>query len=293
MASAYANDYEEFGLDVIESYTAIHYGPLSFHEADRNHQENFMGGSYSMARASSSDGLIVNRLYDNQNAGPLGQYFTLDKREGNLGTMIDLAIHPSWNRMSQSRSLWIPQGFAVFIGRASSQRTPTGGHLLGGGLQVFIPNAYLNYIQQAQSGDSFARMNAIRNGLAAQNTFLENYSSKSNEVSKSYLDAYLSKTNLASLSKNGNNVKNLPQAFRDALQKKNEGQSIAYKNPDDYPKGNYLIHAENLHLPNGKVIQLKLNSQMRYDGATTRSYTSGRTQVTETTHHYTIIYEWS
>lgn len=203
-----------------------------------------------------------------------------------------MAIDPDWNRLTMNRSVWIPPGFVFFIGVAAPQRTKVGS-LYGGGVQIFVPINTLKYIYDAQTSDPSKRRQAILQGLREQATFLENYVKDLNQVSKRFVEDYMSKANVTRLFRNGNNLSNVPQAFRKALNESGSVSGISFKNPDDYPKGTYVLHRERIQLLNGAQIDMQLSCRLRYDGSTTRTYMSGKTKVNETTYKYTIIFEWS
>ena len=288
---SYEDAIEELGLGLVENYSAIDYGPLSYHENKKKHAGNFNGGSYSLVSTNRTHGIIVYRLYDNDRSNEYGQYLILEKKAGNLATQIDLAVFPDWNKMTLNKTLWIPPSFLFFVGTASSQKKSTG-FLHGGGLQVFIPNVYLKHIHEAQTNDSHKRNKAIIDGLKAQIQFFQDYTIELQVVTEKYLKDFTSETNVLLLFKNGNNFKNLPSSIKEALKEYGTGQSISAKDANHYPKGTYVVHRETLHLPNGKKINLALDVSMRFDGQSFRKYKSGNTIINETTYKYTIIYEW-
>jgi hypothetical protein len=287
----YETTIKDLNLNVVKRYTAQDYGPLSYHEKSNYHANNFRGASYCMVN-SKHGGTIVHRLYDGKKAKEMGQYFLCENRAGNLATRLDMAIHPDWNKLTMNKEVWIPPGFAFFIGVAAPQQTKKYS-LLGGGCQIFIPNSTLKHIYAAQTDDPLKRQQGILQGLQEQVVFFENYSKDLNEVSKSYIKDYMSQANVTRLAKYGNNLANLPMAFRRALNESGSKSGVTFANPNDYPKGTYVIHRERLKLPNGNYVNLQLSSRLRYDGSSTRTYMSGKTKVIETTHKFTIIYTWS
>ncbi|MFT0745618.1 hypothetical protein NW855_16540 [Synechococcus sp. RC10B2] len=94
-------------------------------------RNSFRGVSYEEIK----EPLIVYRLYGGK-ARQLGRWFMLQRPQGRLQATIDYAIRPEWgNTLERLVALCLPRGTRVFVEPAAPQ-----GGLVGGGLQVFVPD---------------------------------------------------------------------------------------------------------------------------------------------------------
>jgi len=89
----------------------------------------------SVSYVEIKEPLIVYRLYGGE-ASQLGRWFMLQRPQGRLQATIDYGIRPEWgNTLERLVALRLPRGTRVFVGPAAPQ-----GGLVGGGLQVFVPD---------------------------------------------------------------------------------------------------------------------------------------------------------
>jgi hypothetical protein len=89
----------------------------------------------SVSYVEIKEPLIVYRLYGGE-ASQLGRWFMLQRPQGRLRATIDYGIRPEWgNTLERLVALRLPRGTRVFVGPAAPQ-----GGLVGGGLQVFVPD---------------------------------------------------------------------------------------------------------------------------------------------------------
>jgi len=94
-------------------------------------RNSFRGVSYEEIK----EPLIVYRLYGGK-ARQLGRWFMLQRPQGRIQATIDYGIRPEWgNTLERLVALRLPRGTRVFVGPAAPQ-----GGLVGGGLQVFVPD---------------------------------------------------------------------------------------------------------------------------------------------------------
>jgi hypothetical protein len=97
----------------------------------------FRGGSYT--RTVLQDEITLYRVYGGK-AGPVGPYWSRTRPSGPLQTQIDLALNPAWgNTLERVATARVPAGTAIYEGAAAPQAIGSGGSLIGGGSQVYIP----------------------------------------------------------------------------------------------------------------------------------------------------------
>lgn len=279
---------EKAGLKVIRSYKGMDYGPLDFYYEESTGLKlpgikssyanvpstNFIGGSYLLATPKEGTTLTLYRLYGGQ-ASALGQYWMTEKREGNMSTQIDLAIHPKWdNNLSSITEIKITYGFCIMFGRASSQSG-----FGGGGFQVFIPKSYLEPYMNGNLDEAYNQ----------QKKFIESYEKKIDQLSLEMVENFQTLDNAIKKTSQGNLMSSLPQETISFL--KSSGQNVASKKI--IKEETYKVHHEELHLPNGKVIPMTLSVRIEFSHETSRTYKQGNTTVHETTRYYKKTFIWS
>ena len=122
--------------------------------------------------------------YFGENAREIGQYWMLEEPRGVLGARHDYALFPSWNAASQITKVSVPKDFFFFVGISSYQNNNRA-ILLGGGLQAFIPRAYLNNLVQASNAADYSiRRRELEEGRNSMNTFLDNYNTYKSEQAR-------------------------------------------------------------------------------------------------------------
>ena len=76
----------------------------------------------------------------------VGNYMSRTPQNGGMQSQIDLGLNPSWGNTTENIvEVTVPKGTIIYEGRAASQGINGGaGNLLGGGNQIYIPEARLN-----------------------------------------------------------------------------------------------------------------------------------------------------
>jgi hypothetical protein len=273
-------------LEVIQSFAGHEYGPLDFYDEDSTgisienlsniNSRNFIGGSYVLATPKSGTTLKLYRLYGGK-ASATGNYWMTEKRDGNTTTQIDYALHPTWgNTMKNINEIEIPHGFQIIFGKCSSQSG-----FGGGGYQVFIPKDHLEVYLK----------NNMRELRKEQEIFMRRYNEKLKEIlSKEKLKSFFGKENALALSKNGNLLNQLPNEVRERI---GSTGSEKVSSNSKLSEGTYVIHREDLRLPNGSVIPVKLSVKIEFSHETRTTTKSGNTTITNITRYYTKTYIWS
>jgi hypothetical protein len=134
-------------------------------------------------------GSMIHRRYGGK-AGSGGSFFTLEQRDNNLSTRMDLALPIDWNTMNKELNLWVPPEFIYFVGIVGPQTLDNGafGGMHGGALQAYVPRSILPQIEKAQTSDKSKQKEAILEGREAQRTALIKYNEKSNRYEKINVD---------------------------------------------------------------------------------------------------------
>lgn len=291
-------------LKVLNEYTAADYGPLSFHQPEKNHASTFRNSSYVMVTPVTS--ITLYRLYDGYSNG---QCYSLSKKTENFAMKRDYSLK---KRYIEDTQLVIPHGAIFFVGSVALQVGTR--QYLSGLYKAFVPNVTLQYFKEAQKAKDSNKMFLMK-AYSAQKYFLENYQNKVNQVTEEYLDKLLSVQHAHAFVYTGNlryyslflvpriymsplfffffknfSRHRVPVLFLQALESANNG---LLRSQNELPTGTHNIHLEKLHLPNGQNVQLFLSATIKYDGATSRTHIRSKINVNEKIHHYTIIYKWS
>ncbi|OQV22614.1 hypothetical protein BV898_03439 [Hypsibius exemplaris] len=288
--------------EVVQQFNPIIIGPLrlpEFRNARTNEfpDQTFRAGHYNLSRVKEG-GLNLHRYYGGA-ASEYGQYWMLDKPPtptGTLASRLDSAILPSWNnQMNSAATLHVPAGVLLMEGYAASQKDQRS-HFLGGGWQIFIPQPILGPLIKFK--ESMASKNLVQahrdleETQTAQRALLERYTSHLQQADEAYLRAFTSDTSTCTnLLRNGNELRGLSYQDRQMLQQ--ESHSLSDKSGKPPLAGRYKVHSQTITLPSGQSVSLSLHVSLRHTGDTTRTYMQGNTRVTETTQHYTRVFEWS
>ena len=56
------------------------------------------------------------RLYDDVKAAKVGQFWTVDEREGNASFQMDTATKYEWNKLTKKTNVHIPEGIFLYEG---------------------------------------------------------------------------------------------------------------------------------------------------------------------------------
>ena len=116
--------------DVKMNISAMDYGPLN--SLPGNHFNNFRGASYYISTPRNNF-IVLQRLYGGP-AGPWGQYWTIEPRNGSLSYRFDYAVRENWNSLQNESKLIVPKGVYLYEGPAAPQ-----GHYQGGGGRFLFP----------------------------------------------------------------------------------------------------------------------------------------------------------
>lgn len=284
---------------VIAKYTAVDYGPLA---GLGRYYDDFRGGSYYLT-TPTSDHLVLYRRYGGE-AREDGQYWSAEKREGNLSYAMGNAILPHWkNSLENQATLYVPPGIFLFEGYAAPQhphakygRRDYG--YLGGDWQVFIPQRVVGPLLQAQKFASENKHEEVKKhvheAFSAQQSYMEKYEKEVNEQTQKQVNDFCSMKNAQTLLKTGNALGMLPEQVRKSLLSETSvtTTTTSGSHSETVPTGSYLVHREELRLPNGKSMSVSLHVRTEFSHETTRTYQSGKTIITEITRHYKRIMEW-
>ena len=132
----------------LNKFTAFDFGPLNVlpgKEVDNDIVKSFRGGSY-LQTTPGKGGITLYRLYDEVKAAKIGQFWTVDEREGNASFQMDTATKYEWNKLTKKTNVHIPEGIFLYEGPSEHQTTP----YFGGGWQVFIPYSVLEPLMKRQ-----------------------------------------------------------------------------------------------------------------------------------------------
>lgn len=262
--------------------SAVEFGP--FCVMDGNHDKNFRGGSY-LITTPKDDFLVLHRLHGGP-ANEVGQYWTVDQRDGNEAFRFDMAVSRNWNSLQARSSLLVPKGVLMYEGFAASQ-----GPYFGGGWQVFIPQSVVEPLLSLQK--------LVLSGSASEDTRqqMKHLSDTAEKAQSEILNRWNKKrieritSNARNLALRGRYFSSLPSALQRAIRSSGDGTSNATK--DVLPKGTYKLHEERIRHIDGSYQTLSLSVKTEFVKSTTRTYQSGRTTIVETTNYYNIIYIWS
>jgi hypothetical protein len=176
----FEDELDKMGLEVVGRYPFINFGPLDYLDEMNATKEtdNFSTIGYAIVRPKRE--FQVHRYYG-ENAKEIGQYWMLEEPRGVLGARHDYALFPSWNAATDATKVSIPKEFFFFVGISSYQKNNRA-ILLGGGLQAFIPRAYLNNLVIAsKTNDDNIRRKELEEGRKSMNKFLDNYTTYKRE----------------------------------------------------------------------------------------------------------------
>lgn len=274
---------------VIAKYSAVDRGPLN--DLGGRDYDNFRGASYHLTTPTSND-LVLYRWYGGA-AKEDGQYWSAEKREGNLSYAMDNAILPQWNTAQDKlATLYVPPGIYLFEGYAAPQhphakygRRDYG--YLGGGWQIFIPKSVVTPLLQAQKALREGKREDIekhvKEAFSAQHSYVEKFN-------KQTLNDFCSERNAKTFVQRGNVIGKLPEQVRKFIQ--SETSVTSGSNTESIPTGSYVVHREEVQLLGGGSVSVSLHVRTEFSHETTRTYQSGNTRVTEITRHYKRILEW-
>ena len=276
---------------VIAKYTAVDHGPLN--DLGR-YYDDFRGASYHLTTPASND-LVLYRWYGGE-AREDGQYWSAEKREGNLSYALDNAILPQWqNAQNKLATLYVPPGIYLFEGYAAPQhphaeygRRDYG--YLGGGWQIFIPQRVVTPLLQAQKALLEGKREDIdkyvKEAFSAQHSYVEKFNKRT-------LNDFCSDKNAKTFLRTGNALRRLPEHVRKSLQSETSVTSTTSgSNTETIPTGSYVVHCEEVQLLGGRSVSVSLHVRTEFSHETVRTYQSGKTRITEITRHYKRIMEW-
>lgn len=256
---------------VLYKYTPYDFGPLNVIIGD--HYNNFIAGTYFVT--TPKDKLILYRLHGG-NAGEFGQYWSVEPREGNMSYRFDAAVLPRWNTMDKTATLLVPEGVYMYEGKVSKQA-----HYLGGGWQVFIPREIVNLLadiqphRMAENGfDDRLLRRKIDEINAAQQKMMQKYNDAMNE---SLQERALQQ---------GSELRNLPTDVLKVI--KGNGTD---KSDGKIKEGKYVVHRDSIPVRGGGRKNISVSVRIEFVRSETRTYQSGKTIVTDTTHYYNRITE--
>ena len=107
-----------------------------------------------------------------------------------------------------------------------------------------------------------------------------------NERTRKAMEELHSDKKLRSLMKTGNALASLPPSVRRAFA--NAGSTKDISSEEELPTGTYVIHREDVRLPNGSVRNLSLHSRLEF----VRETVTRSGKVTKITRYYRMVMEW-
>ena len=271
--------------EVKMKFSAVDFGP--FCVMDGKHDKNFRGGSYWIT-TPKDDFLVLHRLHGGP-AREIGQYWTVEERDGNESFRFDMAVLRNWNNLEERSTLLVPKGVFIYEGFAAPQSP-----YFGGGWQVFIPQSVVEPLLSSQKLLPLLLSGSAPGDTKKKITDLVDIAGKAqseilNRWNKKRIERITS--NSRNLALNGKYFGSLPTAVQRAIRNAGNGGSSATK--DVIPRGTYKLHEERIQHIDGSYQTLSLSVKTEFVKSTTRTYQSGRTTIVETTNHYNIIYTWS
>ena len=284
--TSYQSDLSRHRLSVIESFRANDFGPLSYHEPNANHAKNFLFSAYSMAKTTKIISLYQFHDGDQNDVG--SQYFRL------RGGDDDDDLNELFEK--HSAIVKISPGFILFVGKAASGLTLSNGATrIIRFTQVFIPDIYLTSLVNASLVVDFAERLRLVYGEAmrAQSRFVRLYYQEARLRDRQFVDDYDSFANVKRLLKCGNELIRTPEALRRVLEIVDEetvGQEVdaIFLRAHDYPHGSYLIHRDNVRLPSGRQMRMRLSVRVNYKETSMRRVEHGLCK----TYTYAITFKW-
>ena len=272
---------------VIQKFTAADFGPLNTSSELQSHIDNFRGGTYRLT-TPVEDKLVLHRLHGGD-AEAVGQYWTVERREGNLGYQLDYAMHSRWNTLSKSAELHVPQGILLFEGYAGPQKSGSGS-FGGGNWQVFIPRQVVEPLCNAQQAISQGKqssevMKFLHDAMRAQESIVSNYEEQEKKCCEEDLKSFCTLEKAQELLKTGNALQNVPQNIRSMLQ--SESSSTATTNLDTSGES-HVVHRQLIPLRNGKTATATLRVRLEFSHQTE----TGTPRRRIITRYYNRIFEW-
>lgn len=278
---------------LVQKFTAAEFGPLNVCEDLERRISDFRGGSYRLT-TPSDNGVVLHRLYGGE-AKEVGQYWTVEPRAGNLSYQLDYAMVPSWgSTLAESTTLFVPPGIMLYEGYAGPQNNPRGSSSFGGGgWQIFIPKSVVEPLMRAQKATKSQAAEAVREALKQQSNILEKYDEQIKKLCEKRVKEFCTLENAQELLKRGSGLANIPQETKQVLQSESLSDSERTgEKPSNIPTGNYVLHRQDIALPNGRTTSVSLRVRLEFSHQTTRTTQSGNTIITITTKYYNRIFEW-
>lgn len=262
--------------------TPIDLGPLNFIEG--KHESNFLGGHYWVT-TPKGECLVLHRLHGGR-AGELGQYWTVDKRAGNVMDRMDLAVPYFWNTMEEKTTLIVPKGVLIYEGFAAPQGT-----LIGGGSQAFIPRTVVKALHhwQTQKHEYIVKGTNQMELLKAEQKWKEAQLDILQRWNRKRLETICSDAHGTAM--RGNHFGSLSAPIQSFIRNAKKGKHSMTM--DNIRQGTYKVHEERLSFFNGISMKVTLSVKIEFVKSVTRTYKAGKTIIVETTHYYNIIYIWS
>jgi len=119
------------------------YSPISPGPLENKIASTFRGSTYT--KKVLTEDTVFYRVYGG-NAEIVGNYMSRTPQMGGLQSQFDLALVPEWgNTATYVTKVTVPKGTVIYEGFAAPQTINGGaGMLMGGGSQIFIPEARFN-----------------------------------------------------------------------------------------------------------------------------------------------------
>ncbi len=131
-------------IETVEEFNSItHEGPLSkILVGGIKVSETYRSGAYRKV-VTLTDDVKLYRVYGGS-AQDMGRFWSRNKPEGPMQVVVDLALDPSNNVISNWVEITVPKGTVMYEGVVGPMAVK-GGQILGGGNQVFIEKVYVSW----------------------------------------------------------------------------------------------------------------------------------------------------
>ena len=107
------------------------------------------------------------------------------------------------------------------------------------------------------------------------------------ERTRNIMENLHSESMISSLLHTGNALNDVPASVRRALA--NDGLSEEINSEEELPTGTYIIHHEEVRLPNGLICRMSLHVHVEFIRETVTTSKHGNVTTTKTTRYYRII----
>ncbi len=272
--------------ELISKFTGTEYGPLSSIKGGE-YVNTFRDGNYWITTPKDHF-LVLYRLCGGA-APEDGQFWTAERHDADQSFRDKHSVAKRWNTLEDNTMLVVPRGVYMYEGIAA----PHDKAYPGGGLQVFIPRSIVKPLFHFPKPWMARNSESDREKWeAAKTTVIEIQSKifkKWHEKRMKRMESYAGKVALT-----GKYFPSLPPEVQRFLRDGNSatGSSTSIASKKKITPGTYKLHEGRIKLFDGSYQRLLLSVRIEFVKTTTRTYQSGKTIITEITHHYNRIFTY-